>query len=64
MNPYEANLHNTAARLGAWLRGMTRRYRQPLIALAAAGAVMAIGVSAARAPAQSHHASPVIAAAN
>lgn len=53
MNPYEANLSNTAARLGAWVRGMVRRYRQPLLAIAAAGAVMAIGVSATRAPAQS-----------
>ena len=52
MNPYEANLTNTAARLGAWVRGMTRRYRQALLAVAAAGAVMAIGVSATRAPAQ------------
>ena len=52
MNPYEANLSNTTARIAAWVRGMTRRYRQSLLALAAAGAVMAIGMSATRAPAQ------------
>jgi hypothetical protein len=52
MNPYEANLSNTVARLGAWVRGIVRLYRQPLLALAAAGAVMAIGVGATRAPAQ------------
>ncbi len=53
MNPYEANLSNTASRLRAWVFGMVRLYRQPLLALAAAGAVMAVGVSATRAPAQS-----------
>jgi uncharacterized protein (DUF2062 family) len=58
MNPYEANFSNTAARLGAWGRGMVRRYRRPLWVLAAAAATMAIGVSAAHAPA-----TPVIIAA-
>lgn len=57
MNPYDPNLMNTAARLGAWVRGMGRLYRQPLLALAAAGTVMAIGVSATRAPAQAPQAS-------
>lgn len=51
MNPYEANFSNTVARLGAWGRGMLRRYRQPIWAILAATATMAIGVSAARAPA-------------
>ena len=51
MNPYEANFSNTAARLAAWGRGMLRRYRRPLLAIAAASATMAIGVSAANAPA-------------
>jgi hypothetical protein len=51
MNPYEANFSNTVARLGAWGRGMLRRYRRPLWAIAAATATMAIGVSAANAPA-------------
>lgn len=52
MNPYEANLSNTAARVHAWVRGMLRRYRQPLLALAAASAVTVVAVSATRAPAQ------------
>jgi hypothetical protein len=51
MNPYEANLSNTVARLAAWVRGMLRRYRRPLWAIFAATATMAIGVSAAKAPA-------------
>lgn len=63
MNPYDANLHNTAARVGAWVRGMVRLYRQPLLAIAAAGAVMALGVSAARAPAQAHSAGQIDAGA-
>lgn len=51
MNPYEANFSNTVARLGAWGRGMLRRYRRPIWAVLAATATMAIGVSAAQAPA-------------
>lgn len=51
MNPYEANFTNTVSRLGAWCRGMLRRYRRPLLAIGAATATMAIGVSAAHAPA-------------
>lgn len=50
MNPYEANFSNTVARLGAWGRGMLRRYRRPLWAIVAATATMAIGVSAAHPP--------------
>jgi hypothetical protein len=50
MNPYDANFSNTVARLGAWNRGMLRRYRRPLWAIAAATATMAIGVSAAHPP--------------
>jgi hypothetical protein len=50
MNPYEANFSNTLARIGAWNRGMLRRYRRPLWVVAAAMATMAIGVSAANAP--------------
>jgi hypothetical protein len=50
MNPYEANISNTVARLGAWGRGMLRRYRRPLWAIFAATATIAIGVSAAQAP--------------
>jgi len=50
MNPYEANFSNTIARIGAWNRGMLRRYRRPLWVMAAATAMMAIGVGAANAP--------------
>jgi hypothetical protein len=50
VNPYEANFSNTIARLGAWNRGMLRRYRRPLWLLVAAAATMAISVSAAHAP--------------
>jgi hypothetical protein len=50
MDPYEANLRNTFVRVGAWLRGMVRRYRRPLLVVAAAGVSMAIGVSASDAP--------------
>lgn len=51
MDPYEASFSNVVARLGAWGRGMLRRYRRPLLVIAAATATMAIGVSAAQAPA-------------
>lgn len=50
MNPYEANFSNTMARVGAWNRGMLRRYRRPLWALAAATVTMAVSISAAQAP--------------
>ncbi len=63
MNPYEANFGNTIARLGAWGRGMLRRYRRPLFAIVAATATMAIGVSAARAPFQALVQAPVETAA-
>lgn len=48
MNPYEANLRNVSARLGAWARGMVRLYRKPLIVLLLAGLSTAVGVSAAQ----------------
>jgi hypothetical protein len=47
MNPYEANLRNVSARLGAWTRGMLRLYRKPLIVLLVASVTTAVGVSAA-----------------
>jgi len=50
MNPYEANISNIVSRLGAWCRGMLRRYRRPLWAIFAATATIAIGVNAAQAP--------------
>ncbi len=50
MNPYEANMRNVSARLGAWVRGMLRIYRKPLLVIIAATATMAVGVSATDAP--------------
>jgi len=47
MNPYEANLRNVSARMGAWARGMLRLYRKPLIVLLLASVTTAVGVSAA-----------------
>ena len=51
MNPYEANLTNTTARVGAWLRGLLRRYRKPILVAAAATATLVVCVSATQAPA-------------
>ncbi len=51
MNTYEANFTNTMARIGAWNRGMLRRYRRPVWAIVAASAAMAVSISAAQAPA-------------
>ncbi len=50
MNPYEPNLRNTTARLSAWIRGLLRTYRKPLLVILAATATMAVGVSASQAP--------------
>lgn len=50
MNTYEANFTNTMARIGAWNRGMLRRYRRPLWVIAMASAAMAVSISAAQAP--------------
>jgi hypothetical protein len=50
MNPYEANLANGAARIGAWVRGMLRRYRRPLLIAIAATATIGVGVSASQVP--------------
>ena len=55
MNPYEANFSNTVSRLGAWGKGILRRYRRPLWAVVIA--TMAIGIIAAQAPSSS----PVVA---
>jgi len=42
MNPYDATLTNFATRINAWLRGLVRRYRRPLlIALFAVSAMFA-----------------------
>ena len=50
MNPYEATVSNTLARMGAWLRGMARRYRRQLFVIAAATTTVAVSVSAGQAP--------------
>lgn len=50
-DPYRANLSNTSSRVAAWLRGMGRRYRRPILLLAAASATFAVGVAAGQAPA-------------
>jgi uncharacterized membrane protein (DUF106 family) len=46
MNPYEANVWNVSARLSAWLRGLLRMYRRPLLVLLIASVTTAVGVSA------------------
>ena len=51
MNPYEATLPNVMARVRAWVRGLLRLYRKPLLLIGAATATLAIGVSATQAPA-------------
>lgn len=48
MNPYEANFRNVSARLGAWVLGMARLYRRPLIVLIVASVTTAVGVNAAQ----------------
>ena len=50
MNPYEMTFANTVSRLGAWLRGLLRRYRRPLLIVLAATGTLAVGVSAGQAP--------------
>lgn len=50
MNPYEATLTNVVLRLGAWVRGMVRYYRRPLLVMGAAAVTMVVGVSATDAP--------------
>jgi hypothetical protein len=61
MNPYEATLPNILARIAAWVRGLLRRYRKPLLVMGAAGATVAISLGATQAPAMHH--SPAIVAA-
>jgi hypothetical protein len=50
MNPYEATMSNTVARMGAWLRGMARLYRRQLFVIAAATTTVVVSVSAGQAP--------------
>ncbi|WP_426165527.1 hypothetical protein [Sandarakinorhabdus sp. DWP1-3-1] len=64
MNPYEVTLPNVLARVGAWCRGLVRRYRKPLLVIGATGATVAISVGAAQAPAMPHdNAAPTAAVA-
>lgn len=58
MNPYEATLPNVIARLLAWVQGLLRLYRRPLLIAASAGIVVALALSATPGPA----ASPIAAA--
>jgi hypothetical protein len=60
MNPYEANARNLVVRLNAWVRGMVRLYRKPLLVLLMAGATTAVSVSAS----QPETAEPVMMAAS
>ena len=45
MNPYDPNMANLLIRLKAWVRGLFRRYRRPLLAVAVVAAALGIGVS-------------------
>jgi hypothetical protein len=51
MNPYEVTVGNLSARSLAWLRGILRLYKKPLLILVAASATLAIGAGAGDAPA-------------
>ncbi len=51
MNPYEATLTNVLARVRAWLRGVARRYRKPLMLAVLATATIAASVNTGRAAA-------------
>lgn len=50
MNRYEATLPNVLARIGAWMRGILRLYRRPLLVVGTATATLALAVSAGQAP--------------
>ena len=60
MNPYEATLPNIASRIRAWVRGLLRLYRRPLMLVIGAALLVAFGASGAFAPATSE-AAPVVA---
>ena len=45
MNPYDPNMANLLIRLKAWVRGLFRRYRRPLLAVVVVAAALGIGVS-------------------
>jgi hypothetical protein len=46
MNPYDMTVANTLSRMAAWVRGVSKIYRKPLFVMAAATAVLVVGVSA------------------
>lgn len=51
MDPYQPTMANVLARVGAWHRGLLRRYRRPIFVIGAAAATLAVGVAAGQAPA-------------
>jgi hypothetical protein len=51
MNPYEATLPNVLARLFAWLRGLLRLYRRPLLVAAMTGLLTALAIGTSLGPA-------------
>jgi hypothetical protein len=53
MNPYEATLPNIASRISAWVRGLLRLYRRPLLIVAGTAMLIAAGFGAAFVPALS-----------
>lgn len=53
MNPYEATLPNVLARVVAWLRGLLRLYRRPLLIAVMTGAVAAVALGTSLGPAAS-----------
>jgi hypothetical protein len=52
-NPYEATLANVIFRVHAWVRGLVRHYRRPLMLAIIASVTFAIGINAGHATASS-----------
>lgn len=50
MNPYEATLPNVLSRVRAWLRGLLRLYRRPLLIAALTGIVATLAFGASLGP--------------
>ena len=44
MNPYDPNMANLLIRLKAWVRGLFRRYRRPLLAVVVVVVAAALGI--------------------
>jgi hypothetical protein len=51
MNPYEATLPNVLARIAAWLRGLLRLYRRPLLIALTTGTMAALALGTTFGPA-------------